>query len=574
MTAALREYNHEQAQARVLALEEAQALKVKADALLRSAVARRQELAVSLESKRLPVGGNGEAATASANAQQANEARDLEKRIASNAAAITELGKTSQNAGVQIATELAHIATDPKYAIEQRFTRLKNEAKESITNVSQLAARLADLTRQQAAAEGALTPARTSRTRTSGTHAGRSGGVDPTPGRDNAYDAEYDRLTQQADTIARANVTDLTELARLSHQQVNDAHQRARDDIAAKGRRNAWSKADIDALLAKEAENTAAQNAAIDAKLKLDLARQDQAKTIAALEQADTLLHLQEQLAPTLAERVRIQQQILDNERHVALLKTNGDPAAIGAVNQEYDAKAAISARANADPLSSYIDQIKSHAGDMNTALKGVEADGLKSLSDGMVGIISGTESVGSAFKHMADQIIADLARIAIEKLIVSLIPGFADGGPVGGKGGGGFLGLADGGPVFGPGGPREDRIPAMLSHGEFVVNAAATRKHGALLQAINENHVPRFADGGLVGSDLTYPRLPSAASLRTGNSSTAAPITFDLRGAVMTEQLLQEMNQISARHAAGVLLTAPSITRRDIADQQRMRIP
>lgn len=56
--------------------------------------------------------------------------------------------------------------------------------------------------------------------------------------------------------------------------------------------------------------------------------------------------------------------------------------------------------------------------------------------------------------------------------------------------------GLAAGGMVHGPGGPRDDKIPARLSNGEFVVNAASTKRHRALLEAINAKG---FADGGLV---------------------------------------------------------------------------
>lgn len=45
---------------------------------------------------------------------------------------------------------------------------------------------------------------------------------------------------------------------------------------------------------------------------------------------------------------------------------------------------------------------------------------------------------------------------------------------------------LANGGYVSGPGGPRSDSIPARLSNGEFVINAAATRKNRPMLEAIN----------------------------------------------------------------------------------------
>lgn len=56
----------------------------------------------------------------------------------------------------------------------------------------------------------------------------------------------------------------------------------------------------------------------------------------------------------------------------------------------------------------------------------------------------------------------------------------------------------ADGGLVpLGLGGPKQDNVLARLSSGEYVVNAAATRKYLPLLEGINAQ---RFADGGLVG--------------------------------------------------------------------------
>jgi hypothetical protein len=80
-----------------------------------------------------------------------------------------------------------------------------------------------------------------------------------------------------------------------------------------------------------------------------------------------------------------------------------------------------------------------------------------------------------------------------------------------GSGGGGGFLAsifssflpapgavFASGGHVSGPGTGTSDSIPAWLSNGEYVVNAAATRKNRALLESINSGN--RYAQGGLVG--------------------------------------------------------------------------
>jgi hypothetical protein len=63
--------------------------------------------------------------------------------------------------------------------------------------------------------------------------------------------------------------------------------------------------------------------------------------------------------------------------------------------------------------------------------------------------------------------------------------------------------GYATGGYISGPGTGTSDSIPAYLSNGEYVIRAAAVKKLGkGYLDWINRGlHVPRFADGGLVGA-------------------------------------------------------------------------
>lgn len=69
--------------------------------------------------------------------------------------------------------------------------------------------------------------------------------------------------------------------------------------------------------------------------------------------------------------------------------------------------------------------------------------------------------------------------------------------------------GLAGGGAVFGPGTATSDSIPARLSHGEFVVRAAAVRAYGSdLFHALNDMAINGFAMGGLVPG-------PGIASMR-----------------------------------------------------------
>ena len=65
----------------------------------------------------------------------------------------------------------------------------------------------------------------------------------------------------------------------------------------------------------------------------------------------------------------------------------------------------------------------------------------------------------------------------------------------------------AVGGLVRGPGSQTSDSIPAMLSDGEFVVNARSTRLFQPILSAINASaDLPGFAMGGLVDKDRNRP--------------------------------------------------------------------
>ena len=60
--------------------------------------------------------------------------------------------------------------------------------------------------------------------------------------------------------------------------------------------------------------------------------------------------------------------------------------------------------------------------------------------------------------------------------------------------------GLRNGGKVIGPGGPKSDVIPAMLSNGEYVIQASSVNKYGTdLMHAINAG---KFATGGFVTAD------------------------------------------------------------------------
>lgn len=107
------------------------------------------------------------------------------------------------------------------------------------------------------------------------------------------------------------------------------------------------------------------------------------------------------------------------------------------------------------------------------------------------------------------------------------LIQRFAEGGQAIAEG---FKRMS--GRIFGPGTETSDSVPALLSHGEFVVRAASVRKFGeGFFAALNAGflphalpNIPRFASGGAVAN--------AVAQATMGGGSTSAPArdVVDLR--------------------------------------------
>jgi hypothetical protein len=178
--------------------------------------------------------------------------------------------------------------------------------------------------------------------------------------------------------------------------------------------------------------------------------------------------------------------------------------------------------------------------------LKGMFGDLRSALEDGKLD-----------WKDLGDIAMSALDKI-IDKIENDLIDAIMRANSAAGGGGGGLLGwltkglgallgggvtasaggdpwaglrLADGGKVSGPGGPRDDKVPAMLSDGEFVVNAAATKRNRAVLEAINRGRLMKLADGGAVNARrLQAPRLPQMQNLAARGAGGGETIRLVLR--------------------------------------------
>ncbi|NKI99583.1 phage tail length tape measure family protein [Novosphingobium sp. SG707] len=420
---------------------------------------------------------------------------------------------------------------------------------------------------------------------------------------DAAYDEAYSRSLSDLANIARQNVTDLEELGRLDKVAVDMARKRERRATEEQGRREKWSRADIDALQYKQGEVAEAKKAQIDERTKRDIADRWIEVQRSALSMETQLLQAQSALALTVAERRTLALQILENERKQAILAvdkkvTDGQltgeqgMAEIGNINQTFDLRRTRAEQQNAGPMASYKQQLRASTADMNASLESVQVNGLKGLEDGLVGLVSGTETAASAFKRMAASIIADLARIAIEQAFVKVLGfGLASGGKVTARASGGLLGYAAGGTrlgsgmISGPGSGTSDSIlalvngrdPVLVSNGEGIVNERAVRNYWPMIDAMNKGTFPKFANGGLLSAataTLAYPRIPSARSLAPMGQTVNQYFSIDAKGAILANELMDNMAQISAQHASAALAAAPGLTQQQMQQRAEQRIP
>jgi|GEM_PF-4837500 len=166
----------------------------------------------------------------------------------------------------------------------------------------------------------------------------------------------------------------------------------------------------------------------------------------------------------------------------------------------------------------------------LNEAFRGLAGSIETNLTTGLADIADGTRGVSDGFASMAKIAGRALIELAVKMAVVQpamrLLSGglgFADGGVVSAPstvmvGDYAMPKFAGGGAIIGPGTGRSDSIVARVSTGEFIVNADATAKHRATLEAINAG-LPKFADGGLIGAAEAGPGL-----IGGGTSTTIAP--------------------------------------------------
>ena len=171
-------------------------------------------------------------------------------------------------------------------------------------------------------------------------------------------------------------------------------------------------------------------------------------------------------------------------------------------------------------------------------------ADDLRDLGkDVLGGFISDLRNGKTA----AEALEGALNKIADKLLDMTLESLFSGGGGwlsklFGLKDGGQPVKLAGGGRVSGPGGTRGDKIPALLSDQEHVVNAKAAKKYRPLLDAMNAGMPLKLANGGAAG--VSAPRLPSMPAKQATRGPQPVALTVRVDGATGNEEVRRMVAQ------------------------------
>jgi tape measure domain-containing protein len=207
------------------------------------------------------------------------------------------------------------------------------------------------------------------------------------------------------------------------------------------------------------------------------------------------------------------------------------------------------------NPFAKFVDK----AADLQSAFQNVAAEGLGSIENGLVDVMMRTQEMGEMFRNVSKQIIADLMRIAVQKMITAPIAN--------------FLGFGGGGG------------PNILSM--FAGKPAAGGDNGGLISSMLNRHAigTRFAPGGLslvgeAGPELV--NMPKGSQVMpTGDlknltasssmMSRGAPVynfttVVNADDAVLAGQIRKEIREANV----GAVMAANELTQEQMSESQR----
>ncbi|MFC0684629.1 phage tail tape measure protein [Novosphingobium clariflavum] len=264
---------------------------------------------------------------------------------------------------------------------------------------------------------------------------------------------ELDRLADEELSAKLALTTDADERADISRELLtNEKMQRIAEIQSNKDFTAEQKKAQlayIERLYGGTSTNDqiVVDNALYTQKLNREIAEEQARQANDMLSRQAETLQAWAGLALNTKERARlegeallIQQQIQRNllEQQIAsgeIAKADADQARAQLASQQAADREGFD-RQNASPLQQYSLGLKTAVANINDAMEGIQVTAMQSLTDGIAGAIAGAQKLGDVFKNVAQQIIADLVRIQLQKAVVGALGnllGGGSGGPLSG---------------------------------------------------------------------------------------------------------------------------------------------
>jgi hypothetical protein len=220
--------------------------------------------------------------------------------------------------------------------------------------------------------------------------------------------------------------------------EISIAEQKRRIEVNAD-----YTDAERETLLAALERKASLERELLDRRRQEELARQAVEIAQAQWDNERELLEKQAALTDVREERRAIEQKILDEsykQHRLALEATIASSAAteaakadardqLGKLDQNKSLDQQRLDRDFESPLDRYRREIVGVGNNLNDEMEKVAISGIERLSDGLADVITNAKSLGSAFKAVAKQIIADLIRIAIQQLVVKALMSAIGGG-------------------------------------------------------------------------------------------------------------------------------------------------
>lgn len=380
------------------------------------------------------------------------------------------------------------------------------------------------------------------------------------------YEQKNATISHELYGLRQQLTPDVRQQALYQHEDIDLAAKSRQEELAQQVSEKKITQAHADEIETRSETLDTLKHSLVNRQLDAKLSQQDLDTTIAGITNQRDLLGLQQALAKTAAERRDIELKLLDLqyqeerarlETTIASKDTSDAERKIAQkrldqLGELQNTAAAGVKQATQGPLETYISSVYTTAGQKAEAFQQTAVDGLKSIEDQVTDTISGVFKLGGAFGKIADSIISDLIRIEVQQNITGPLAKAISGG------GGGLFGSVS--KLLGLG-------SSSLGVSSTITGAGSIAPSGISdLSALSS--IPHLAGGGTIGGIsgidknlLSLNGMP-AAWVNKGEQLSVTPdndngprggsFTFDLRGAVMTQDLLNQMNAIGQAATVG----------------------